>query len=256
MQVKPRGQVVINKDHPNARGLRHYYVMNEGGGTTVRNYANGFAPGSLNNFANTPGVSGWCGSIHGCGLAFDGTDDYVGIADNTAMDWINSGSFSISFWIKSTNNHATYMCPFARGLVQTAATYGISIELSTSLVLAFFRNDGTTGASHQYSTSTIPSAANNFVHCVLVFDIDTLTHRHYANGVEYSVTYPQAAPQAGYVVYNATYDMGYNIGAMRRNVSDFYTTGIIDEMRFYDRALRLSDVQRLYTNPLADILRE
>lgn len=244
--------VLIDYSHPINRGLKNYWTFNEGAGIGAYDSGPVGAHGTLTNFAGSP-TSGWKGGITGSAPIFDGSNDYVAL-DTTKMSWINSGSISFSFWIKSTNAHATYMCIFARGLVQTAATYGISIELSTALVLAFFRNDATTGASHQYSTSTIPSAADKFVHCVLVFDRDRLVHRHFINGVENTVAYPQSTPRAGDIVYNGTYDNGYAIGAMRRNVSDFYTLGIIDNFRIYNRALTLEEAKLLYNYPDIGIL--
>jgi len=52
----------------------------------------------------------------------------------------------------------------------------------------------------------------------------------------------------GNVSYHASYDTGYNIGAIRRNISDVYSNTVIDSTRIYSRALPAHEILSNYNS--------
>lgn len=93
---------MFNKNLPNnTSGFVAYYKMNEGSGTST-----------LNSCTNTSGIDGtltngplWAASpiqFSGNALSFDGTNDYVSIADDNTLDLTTN--LTIEAWVYATKN--------------------------------------------------------------------------------------------------------------------------------------------------------
>ena len=77
-----------------------YYNMNEASGTTLNDLTSNLNDGTATNMANDDWVSNSL-FAQDYALDFDGSDDYVEIADDDALDISNT--ISISAWIYPTN---------------------------------------------------------------------------------------------------------------------------------------------------------
>lgn len=232
----------VNYADPLGVGLKHCWLINEGGGSGINDIATGNSRGLLTNAT----TNSWKGGVNGPAILFDGTNDYI-VLETDKMNWINSSSFSLSFWVKSNTSWSTNMYPFGRGYIEAAGVHGIHVGLSSTLI-DFFRNNG----AYRYGRSSwTPSLGYN--HIVIVFDKDKLVYRHFHNGQELSVSYPLFVPTAADVTYNATYDAGFNIAAQVRNIANLYSNGYYQDFRIYNRALNENDAKILYNKKFAGL---
>ena len=84
-----------NEFEPGA-GCVGYWSFDEGSGDIAYDRSGNGNDGTLMNMNNND----WVDGVKGKGLEFDGADDYVEVGDNPSLE--PSGSFSISFWFKTT----------------------------------------------------------------------------------------------------------------------------------------------------------
>ena len=73
-----------------------HWKFNEGTGSTAYDSSVNNNTGALHNMAEDDWVSG----LDGTALNFDGSDDYVQVADDSSMSF-GTGSFSIAVWMKA-----------------------------------------------------------------------------------------------------------------------------------------------------------
>lgn len=161
----------------------------------------------------------------GGGLRFDGVDDYVAIANASAFQV--TSAMSICGWIKQTGAWPTgsNVCTILRKGDACNVNWQLCIyNGAVSMVL-----DSCEDASPFYGTTTLP--LNTWVHVAGTWDGATV--RLYVNGVSNMTPAARAAPIGTDArdVY-----LGGRIGA-----TDI-TTGTVDDVRFYNRALTAAEV--------------
>ncbi|MHA1287940.1 MAG: OmpL47-type beta-barrel domain-containing protein, partial [Candidatus Thorarchaeota archaeon] len=83
------------------KNLVSYWKLNESSGTTAVDSQGGYN-GTLSNFPVDD--SQWKQGMIQNALDFDGTDDYVSVADNAALDFDATESFTIDLWVKLDSN--------------------------------------------------------------------------------------------------------------------------------------------------------
>lgn len=93
--TKPKPGVRLNPFHPLSKGLVGCWLFNEGAGGTVRDISGNNNHGTLNNMDP---AADWVGTIHGSGLAFDGSDDNITIANSAILN--PPGDMTLSLWIR------------------------------------------------------------------------------------------------------------------------------------------------------------
>ena len=182
-----------------------YYKLNSTSGTTATD-EKGSNNGTLYNMANDD----WLTSSAFFGpkncLDFDGTNDYVNIADNDALDLTND--YTLEAWVKPASLGAL------DGIIskyQTEATNGYYIRLNDNGSLQF---DNLATASGVLTTGT-------WYHVAGVNDDGT---RHlYVNGVEQSIT-------------GTALNIAINTDPLRigTDYSSRYFEGQIDEVRIWN----------------------
>ena len=82
-------------------GLVSHYKLDEASGTTAVD-STGANNGTL---TNNPA---WTTGKIGNGLSFDGTNDYVNIANESNFDFERTNSFSASAWVKNNSTTGEY----------------------------------------------------------------------------------------------------------------------------------------------------
>lgn len=244
-------QLKISRNHPACTKLAQWYPMIQNHGAFVPNIIDGKSNGLLTN-SQISTISGYSGSPWGGSILFDGVDDYVALG-SSEMGWMTSSSFSLSCWVKTNNAMATNIVPFGRGYIEASGVHGIHWEITPTL-MEFFRNTGGVGA-YRYSRATVTIPIDRFVHVVVVYDKENITHRQYVNGESYSLTYPNSPVDTADLSINGTYDAGYNTGGQIRNISNIYSKAFITNFRIYSRALFDHDVKLLYNEPFAGLER-
>jgi uncharacterized delta-60 repeat protein len=114
-------------------GLVGQWNLNESSGTTADNVGScgSSCDGTLTNFSNTSGQdvavdSGWTSDNRRWGdgaLMFDGSNDYMSIADNSSLDF--TSSLTMSFWIKSEEDSSSRGTIISKRADSTFEGYGI-----------------------------------------------------------------------------------------------------------------------------------
>jgi len=146
-------------------------------------------------------------------------------------------NLSISGWI---NRQGSNVGSGAEGMVVYKGIYdpfgnmAYAIQLNDSNYKLSSRSDSS-GSDLLFSNSTI--GIGTWYHFVAVYDNNMKTHKLYIDGdLADQTTYAGVIKQTTEVLCIGAY--GYNGG--------YYYKGIIDELRIYNRALSVSEIQQLY----------
>ncbi|MBI2610308.1 LamG domain-containing protein [Candidatus Giovannonibacteria bacterium] len=167
----------------------------------------------------------------GQALSFDGTDDYVRIADNASLDNLTTGT--ISFWWRPDYSGAPGVY---KGLISKSSS-----AVSTALYGGYHYTDGklyfhlNNLATDMGSFSPI---ANTWYH--MVFSWDGTNVRRFTDGALITTTANSNGSGAS--------DFGLYIGGYSYDSEAFIqvASGSIDDVRIYNRVLSEREVERLY----------
>ncbi len=164
---------------------------------------------------------------------FNGTSsDYLTLP-NTIDTPIKNNSFSVSGWIKATN-FTNEVVILNRGIVSTGGLYyGMGLYFNSG-GLVFNRYIGTSTATAV--TYSFTPVAGNWYFASATYNKTTGETLLYLNGQLVA----SGTLSTSDVAYHASYDLGYAVGALRRNVSDRYSNTIVDEVRV-DNVIRSAD---------------
>ena len=182
-----------------------------GNGNNGTDYSSGFVSGKINQ-----------------ALSFDGVDDYVSIADDNIFDF-GSGEFSVESWIKTTS-----------ALRQWAVTryeyYGPGWGLGTQdgHALGYIRT-AESGTNKTEIEGTINVSDNRWHHIVMVRTGDKI--KLYTDG---------AFEIEGTLVGDVNDNEPIEIGRISFEGGSQYMSGLIDEVKIYNRALSDSEILEHY----------
>ena len=169
---------------------------------------------------------------------FDGINDYIEIADNNNLELTNNFSFSI--WLNVGNVQTTrlYMI-FTKHKAYDASsgTYTFSLSNFSSSLYYNFQ------ATPNFSTNQISSIlyqSNIWVNIVVTYDKLQNQLKYYKNGVltdTKTVTFN---------IQNTNYKFYFGCELSQSNTLQNFYSGKLDDVRFYNRVLSLSEIQQLY----------
>ena len=172
----------------------------------------------------------------GQGLSFDGTDDYVSVADAAAF---TESALTVSFWKKNTNvaSNSKY--------VTKSATNQRSWSVESSDAgrnIRFIVSNSSSSESEYGDTPTGSMTAGEWYFVTCVFDGSGLTNAErvqiYINGVAQSVAFTGTIPAS---LVNNT--QAVTLGG-KASAAGFL--GSLDEARIYNRALTVAEIKGLY----------
>jgi len=197
-------------------GPKCYLNFDDSGGPTAYDSSGNSKNGTLNaggTGSNTAANHMWYpqGKFGGC-VEFDG-DDHVSVTNPST-----STSFSLSFWFRTST-------PATDAYLVDRATDGHFFQLVSSKL-----RSGTSASHKGDSTTTIQ--ADTWYHATMTYNGTTI--RQYINAIEEFNTGGDLATPAGL-------ELGRDYGAAT------YFTGLIDEVRLYDRVLTADEVSMEYT---------
>lgn len=113
MKLKPPKGTFLNKGHPLTKGLKLYWIMNEGGGNLVNDLSgNGFYGAMSANLS-------WTGTIHGPGITTPGGSDYIDGGENSKYMLAESPP-------NQTQEHVSAMVLFAPTEFNNFSEYALS----------------------------------------------------------------------------------------------------------------------------------
>jgi len=166
----------------------------------------------------------------GQALSFNGVDDVVSVPDNPSLDE-NMNGVTMSAWIKWKGTGDSYQRIIAKNDYVDYAmfvhppdkNFGASIE--TELGLTDF-----------YATGVI-TPTNEWVHLVATWDNQSQYIKLYVNGV-----YQNGAERTGNSINGSANSLCIGAWPGRERT----VNGLIDEVRVYNRALSVQEIQRLY----------
>ncbi len=172
------------------------------------------------------GGAAWTTGRVGGAVQFDGTNDYVDTALESAFDF--TGSFSVSFWMKRTG----YTKAWEAMITKADSAWGVARN-NTGRSVAFTTFNAS-GAGHDLIGTTIVDN-NQWHHVVAVF---TGTQKQlYIDGVlNASANYSQTL---------RTNNFNVRMGMNQEFATGFYG-GALDQVRVYGRALSLAEVTMLF----------
>ena len=200
-------------------GLVAAYAFSEGGGTTVHD-----ASGNGNN--GVIASAKWTLGKYGSGLSFNGSNTRVNVADSASLHL--TSAMTLEAWVFPTLLGNSW-----RDIIQKGD--------DNYYLMACSSNGGRPATGGTFTTPLFGAgvlAANVWTHVAGTYDGSTL--RFYANGV-------QVASQARTTPIAVTTDP-LQIGSDA--VYGQYFQGVIDEIRIYNRALPVAEIQRDMNTPM------
>lgn len=224
---------VVNKSKPErlSDGLVGYWTFdgNKIAGVTAYDSGSGGNNGTL-----TTGPIPALGKV-GQALSFDGTNDCVVITNASSIQ--NLGPMTISIWLKY-NVTTGFGLPIGKRDGGTAGAWYIELS-ATNKTITFLKR---TGISRVTSTNTL--LLKEWVHVVVTWDgSNTGTNiKIYQNGTELSYGSASNGTVADDSANNLSIGSGLSSGAC--SVTPF--TGLIDEVRLYNRVITSDEIKALY----------
>jgi hypothetical protein len=211
-------------------GLIAAYSFNQGSGTTAVDGSGNGITGTLN------GATWTTAGEYGNALAFNGASSFVDLGIPPLLQ--NTGSMTWAAWVFATATPAND----GQIISQSASGGGWQLKTTPDTGPQTFgvKVTGSTGQAYRYSKTV--RALNTWYHVAGVYNATTKSLDIYVNGVLDDGTLLGTVP-AAQVLQNTNVNIG------RRN-GGYYFSGVIDEVRVYNRALSASEIQTIMTTPL------
>jgi prepilin-type N-terminal cleavage/methylation domain-containing protein len=221
------------------------WKMDDGSGQSITdgwNGINGTLGSTTSADTNDPT---WTTSdcVYGNCLSFDGTDDYVAIANDSRLN-MYEGSITVSVWVK----FRAFASPSWAEIFYGGATggnngYGFMISTTGSL-----RHEicGSTNG-RQYFTTNAGLALNKWYNIVMTFDSSNNNLKLYKDG---SAVSDQTISDPGSV---ASSTGAFKIGAYGTG-TQYYLNGYVDEIRVFNAAIPTSQIKEQYYAGLNKLL--
>jgi len=209
---------------PDRQGLVAHWRLDEESGTVAQDSSENYLNGALS------GASWTSGTLEGAAY-FNGSDQYVSVPNSSLLSF-PSGSFSISVWVNPQDSLGRAVLAKGEGGQPDWSEYILTVNSGG------FWFKGAWRAST--ALSSVPVGV--WTHLVVAFDGTTL--RFYKNGTLMNSLVPTGtyATVTSYGFYLSRQGAGgYNNFA-----------GLIDEVRFYSRALSASEVGYLFNKAAYD----
>src|ERR1017187_3417528 len=211
-------------------GLIGWWRLDEGTGNIARDSVKTGNHGVLNLGGSSFNSMWIIGQNGNHGLNFDGDGNYVDCGVSSLFNFTGS-DFSIVFWYKRSGN-AISSTPICRGLQPSDGWYIVFDAAHGEVIL--ITNNISTGYTYTEGTSHLAEGVWYHIVCVLTSNIGKI----YINGVEetYSSQPIMSVP--------TTSNRHLYIG--RYEVFGSSISAYIDDVRIYNRALRLEETRILF----------
>lgn len=210
--------ITVSAASASTSGLVAAYSFDEASGATVVDASGKGNHGTFSSTTRTTGKTGY-----GNALSFNGTSDWVTVNDSASLDLTNS--MTLEAWVYPTTTMSSWRSVLLK-------------EQSVGLAYALYANSDSNQpvaslniGSDQNLSGGSALAANTWVHLAATYDGGT--QRLYVNGSQIA-----SKTQTGNITVSS--------GALRiggNSVWSEFFKGRIDEIRIYNRALSVSEIQ-------------
>ena len=213
-----------------------YWTFDEGTNSIAYDYSGNNATGSWSGTAT--GTSGYYspGRVGSWAGAFDGGSTYVLLPNNIVpITTIVSQGISYSCWINTTNNGNQSV--FGQRLSSGYSDWpsgGINVITFFPRMVAYDNL-----SSYTYAISSIPISSGSWNFIVGTYSPSTRQLYIYVNGVLEGTSTAIGAFRTGTNIYD-------RISEPTSNDSNTYFSGLVDDVRIYNRALSASEIQAMY----------
>jgi hypothetical protein len=216
-------------------GLVARWHIDEGSGSSIDDSSSNLNDGTITG-ATWVGADGgrWytsttAGFSTGNSLIFNGSTDYVTVADSSSLDVTN---ITIAAGIKTGTDVSTTQYIVSKWIDSDPnRSYAIGIETSKFIFLT--SSSGTLATIDSMSIGSV--STNTWYHFLVTSDGSN--KRVYINGTELT-------PARGWANSIHSSNTGLTIGNLNNSVTNYFT-GIIDEVSIYNRALSADEVKAL-----------
>ncbi|NCC23172.1 MAG: LamG domain-containing protein, partial [Alphaproteobacteria bacterium] len=214
-------------------GLVAHLKLDEASGTSAADSSGYGNAGTLANMAGTE----WTSGVLDGALQFDGTDDYISIAHDPSLNF-GTGDFSIGGWVNGNYSLVLDEYPKLYDKIDSSGTeFGFGVWISGSNDEDYPSCEWIVSGNWYFASATGVSVRDGNWHHIMCVrngsDLDI-----YVDG-QLRGTYAGATQSIDTAV-DAT--IGYSVAWD----SDAYT-GLIDDVRIYNRALSPAEVETLYS---------
>jgi len=180
---------------------------------------------------NMGGQNNWEADSSGVAVTLDGSNDYVQVSPNSALDIQSGGNLTICAWVFRTANVSTYETVVTKRLSNGAtANYELSFNNTSTgndKAFGFY-----SGSSFTVSTTLVPIL--RWTHIGSVSNASGTTY--YVNG--------QAAGTSATVSASAN-GHPFKIGAVAGSPETQFLSARLDDIRIYNRALTPAEIRLL-----------
>ena len=212
------------------------WLFDEGRGNTANDASGNGNDGTLKNGPT------WVEGRFGNALEFDGTDDYVDVADNDALSGANDKQLTVVAWFKTTKISGPDNTPIiTKYLSAQLKDWGLTVD--TGRLKFAYETEGA-GVDFEVNAPSMGGVVELDQWYHGAFALDGTDVKVYLDGEEVAATtLPTETPNT---------DVNVEIGAVvyRNN----YYQGIIDEVAVFGAALSQDDIADIMTGGLGSAL--
>jgi len=214
------------------KGLVGYWTL-DGHAKDSTPYSN---HGTIYEASSTADRKGQAGKA----LSFDGSNDYVSLPNDIVLvSTIRLNGVSYSAWIK-TNNNTIEQRIVGQQISSGYSDYssgGLGIDTSGFAKMRAYSDSDPAG--YVGTTGTTQLQTDTWYHILGTYDPTDKKIRIYVNGVL------EGTP-ASIGVFSRLFVNEVNRIGKKEHVTPYYTNGLIDEVRIYNRALSEAEIKALY----------
>ena len=197
--------------------LISYWKFNENSGTTAFD--------SVGNNEGTIEGATWADGVNGSGLSFDGDNDYVEVTHSDNLEMSDVNNVSVSMWVNQDEGQSGWIAL----LQKSDSSYNLHLDNGKTPVFTIFDDDW------ESANAGITLDSERWYHLVGTFDGSTI--KIYVNGSLLGTSSASKINEAS----------SFNIGIGRNlEKSGRYFDGKIDEIKIFNKALSLAEIQILY----------
>ncbi len=175
----------------------------------------------------------------GQALQFDGSNDYVNVADHTSLQLPLGNKITMSAWFKANIRSGLQGWIVNKRNGGATDLYGIRVDggANTDSITLFIRGTDSSGINGTGIASNV--SKNTWHHIVVTYDTSSGREYTYVDGVQTHTT--ASAPGTDIATTGAL-----TISAQTPGISNEYLSAIVDDVRIYNRALSPDEIKRLY----------